>query len=659
MNLIYFKNLKNPKKSLAGLLLVLSLLTACLTGTYAASDDKLVLELKVGSAAAKINGASSVVEKPYVVNKTIMVPLEWFTTAVGAETNKKSGNAVEIIYGEMSASITIGKTSYSCNRETKKLPAAPALKNKSTMVPLDFLVDNFPITGTGDLKTGNIRLVLEDDGALSDLSFLTGGISSPKVGNSYFGWSLSVPSGSRIVSNSFKSDRTGITNEGRSLYFEIYVENKKGRKLSELYNDILYNSTVRSSKMDVKADIPYFQYTRLTEYDEALRVKVFDKGDYFYYLTINCYDNSVTPEKLLTDKYYENIVNSFSLSYRGAVKGVEDLSRIKQGKAAFYNYIALNLESKYMPWSINVPASWDRVLANDDPMSTCLGLDSTHYMKVTMNTLGESGSLDEYVDNILKKYNTYFNREVYKFISDSYEPVAGTEARTLRFGISQGSRDYIIDEFYFIQGDFVYEITVKIPGKEHDRLIGQFKETIDQMSFYSIDEDRFQSDFEKFNARNLGIRVAQQDGPFEYMNKTFKWSLRIPGYWTKSASEDDSSATFLNPYSNTSVMVYSQENSALLKNLPDEERFSIMKTLKKVYKAEPVQSTASEKGFRMRVYTYKVESEEKDYFATVTCYCFEAGGNSYCYVTAVPELTATSEANREAGDIWNSFTIKN
>ncbi|OPX43473.1 hypothetical protein CLHUN_26200 [Ruminiclostridium hungatei] len=659
MNLIYFNNLKNQKKFLAGLLLVLSLLTACLTGTYAANDDKLVLELKVGSAAAKIDGASSVAEKPYVVNKTIMVPLEWFTTAVGAEVNKKSGNVVEIIYGEMSASITIGKTSYICNRETKKLPAAPALKNKSTMVPLDFLVDNFPITGTGDLKTGNIKLVLEDDGALSDLSFLTGGISSPKVGNSYFGWSLSIPSGSRIVSNSFKSDRTGITNEGRSLYFEIYVENKKSRKLSELYNDILYNSTVRSSKMDVKADIPYFQYTRLTEYDEALRVKVFDKGDYFYYLTINCYDNSVTPEKLLTDKYYENIVNSFNLSYRGAVKGVEDLSRIKQGKAGFYNYIALNLESKYMPWSMDVPASWDRVLANDDPMSTCLGLDSTHYMKVTMNTLGESGSLDEYVDNIVKKYNTYFNRAVYKFISDSYEPVAGAEARTLRFGIRQGSRDYIIDEYYFIQGDFVYEITVKIPGNEHDRLIGQFKETINQMSFYSIDEDRFQSDFEKFNARNLGIRVAQQDGPFEYMNKTFKWSLKIPGYWTKSASEDDSSVTFLNPYSNTSVMVYSQENSALSKNLPDEERFSIMKTLKKVYKATPVQGTASEKGLQMRVYTYKVESEEKDYFATVTCYCFEAGGNSYCYVTAVPELTATLEANSEAGDIWNSFTIKN
>lgn len=659
MNLIYFDKLKKLKKILAGLLLVLAILAACLANTFAADSGKLVLELTAGSTVGKINGAVSRVEKPYITNKSLMLPLEWFTTALGAEVNKKSGSITEIIYGEMSASITVGKTNYICNQETKKLPVAPVMKNKSTMVPLEFILQSFPVTGTGDLKTGKIRLALEDDGALSDLSFLTGGISTPKVGNSYFGWSLSVPAGSRIVSNSFKSDRTGITNEGRSLYFEIYVESKKGRKLSELYSDILYNSTVRSSKMDVKADIPYFQYTRLTEYDEALRVKVFDKGDYFYYLTINCYDNSVSPEKLLTDKYYENIVNSFNLAYKGAVKGVEDLSRIKKGKAGFYNYISLSLDSKYLPWSMNVPASWDRVLANEDPMSTCLGLDSTHYMKVTMNTLGESVSLDEYVDKITEKYKTYFNPEVFKFMEDGYDNVAGADARTLRFGIRQGNKAYTIDEFYFLQGDFVYEITVKIPENEHDKLIEQFKEAINHMSFYSIDKDRFKSDYEKFDARNIGIRVAQQDEPFEYINKTFKWSLQIPGYWTKSGSGEDSSVTFNNPHSNASVMVYSQESSTLSKSLPDEERFSIMKTLKKVYAATPVQSTASEKGLQIRVYTYKVDSEEKDFFAAVTCYCFEAGGNSYCYVTVLPELTATREASREAGEIWNTFKTVN
>lgn len=645
------------RKTLLCLLIVISILATCLINTYAAVSDKLVLEIQVGSTTAKINGTESKVEKPYTVNNSAMVPLEWITTAVGAELNKKD-KVIEVIFGEMSAEITIGLTDYSSNTEKKKLPAAPAVKNKSIMVPLEFISGNFPVTVTSDLKKGSIRIVLEDDGALSDLSFLTGGITSPKIGNSYYGWSLSIPSGSRIISNSFKSDKVGITNESRSLYFEIAVENKNGRKLADLYNDILYNSSVRNSKIDPTAAVPYFQYTRFSEYDESLRVKVFDKGDYFYYVTINCYDNSVTPEKLLTDKYYENIMNSFSLNYKGAVKGVEDISKVEQGKASFYNYITLNLNAKYLPWSINVPAKWDKVLSNDDPMTTCLGLDTKHYMKITMNTLGDSGSLDEYVANIKEKYNKYFNTRVYKFISDDNATSAGTDARNLKFSIKQGDKVYIMDELYFTKGNFVYEITVKIPEGEYDKLIGQFKDTIDQMNFYSVDEGKFESDFEKYVNKNVGIRISQQDELFEYINKTFNWSVKLPGYWTKSGAGDESSVNFTDPDTNASVMIYATENSSLSKSITDEEKFGIMKVLKKVYGATPVQSSVNEKGYQMRVYTYKVESADADFFAAVTCYCFEAGDYSYCYISVVPELTATDKTVNEVKDIWKTFIIK-
>ena len=586
-----------------------------------------------------------------------MIPLEWFTTTIGAEVNKKDKKVTEIIYGELNVQITTGSLSYSRNQEAKKLTTAPEVKNKSIMVPLDFISVNFPVTVTSDLKKGTVKIVLEDDGALSDLSFLTGGISSQKVGNSYYGWSLSVPSGSRIISNSFKSDKVGITNEGRNLYFEVAVENKNSRKLTELYNNILYNSTVRSSKIDLKATVPYFEYTRLSEYDEALRVRVFDKGDYFYYMTLNCYDNSVTPEKLLKDKYYEGIITSFNLNYKGAVKGVEDISKIKQGKANYYNYIALNQDSKYLPWSVKVPADWDRVLSNDDSMTTCLGRDSSHYMKVSIKTIDEDDNLDDYVDRIVDDYNTYFNKAVYKFISDDYSSAAGNDARSLKFSIKQADKVYIMDELYFTKGNIVYEITVKLPESEHDKLIKEFIDTINDMTFYTVDADKFKNDIEKYNNKNIGIRVSQQDAPFEYINKTFRWSLKLPGFWTKSGTEDESFVSFNNPKNNTSIMVYSLENSSLSKTLTDEEKFSVIKALKKIYGADPVKSQVTVKGYDTRTYTYKVESTEKDFFATVSCYCFEAGNYSYCYVSVVPELTATENALKEVEDIWNSFLI--
>lgn len=651
------KNAINIRKTLVSILVIFSLLMTCLLNTYAVNNDKLVLELKAGSASAKINGTATKLEKPYILNKTFMVPLEWFTTAIGAEVIKKSDKIIEIIYWEKNLELTVGATDYISNLEKKKLPVAPVIKNESTMVPLEFISSNFPVTVTSDLKKGTIKIVLEDDGALSDLSFLTGGITSPKVGNSYFGWSLSIPSGSRIISNSFKSDKVGITNESRSLYFEIAVEDKKGRNLQELYNTIVYSSTVRSAEIDLRATVPYFQYTRLTEFDESLLVKVFDKGDYFYYFTINSYDNSVTPEKLLTDKYYQNIVNSFSLNYKGAVIGVEDVSKIRQGKASFYNYLVLSLNTKYLPWSVDVPATWDKLLSNDDPMETCLGLDSTHYMKITMNSLKDEEALDEYVDKIAEKYKNNFNPKVYNFISDDYTTAAGNVARSLKFRIKQANKSYIMEELYFTKGPFVYEITVKLPESDHDKYINEFIETINHMNFYLFNEEALISDIEKYNNKNLGVRVSQKDDLFEYINKNFNWSIKLPGFWTKAGNDDDSSVTFTNPNSNSNVIVYSIENSSILKSLSDEEKFGIMRTLKKVYETTPVQTAVTEKGYQMRVYTYKVESVDLDFFSEVKCYCFEVGNYSYCFLTSVPELTATDKALKEVEDIWKSFTI--
>jgi hypothetical protein len=646
----------NKRKLIINILIIVSILTSCFINTYAKDTDKLILQLNVGSNVGKINGTASKVEKPYISNKTIMVPLSWFANAIGAELNQKADKKIEIIYGDMNAEIQNGNISYTANTVTYKHTIAPVTKNGRTMVPLEFISKNFPVSVTSDIKKGSIKIILEDDGALSDLSFLTGGISSAKLGNSYYGWSINVPSGSRIISNSFKSDKIGITNESRSLYFEISVESKKDRTLSELYNDVLYSSSIRESKLDLKAKIPYFQYIRLTEYEESLRVKVFEKGEYFYYVTINSYDNSVTPEELLSDKYYDNIVSSFNLDYKGNVKGVEDISKIKDGEVSFYNYVSLNSDAKYLPWSMNIPVKWNQVLSSNDPLTTNLGIDSQHYMKITMNTLEEGQSLDNYVENIKKKYDKYFNPKKYSFISSDLSTIANTDALNLKFSIKQADKVYIMDELYFIKDGFVYEVSIELPENEYEKSKAQFIDTLNKITFYSIDEKKYQKDLEKYINKNLQVRVSQQDETFEYINKTYKWSANIPGYWTKSGSEDNAT-TFDNPNTNANIIIYTLENNSLTKTLSDEEKFGIMNILKSTYGATPTQSITNEKGYQVRTYTYKVENFELDLFANITCYCFESGKYSYCYLSNVPDLTATEDSVKEINDIWKAFKI--
>lgn len=645
-------------KSIISFFMILAVLAGCFMNTYAAGDEKLTLELKVGSSDGKIDGKISNVEKPYVSGKTIMVPLEWFTTAIGAEVIKKSDKkTIEIIYCDTDIVIKTGALDYTADAASKKLPVAPVLKNSKTMVPLDLLAGNFPVTVTSDMKKGTVRIVLNDDGALTDLSFLTGGISSPRVGNSFYGWSISIPTGSRIIANSFKSDKIGITTESRSLYFEVAVEDKKERTLTGLYNDTLYSGNVRFSKIDIKAAVPYFEYTRLTEYDEALRVKVFEKGDYFYWVTINCYDNSVTPEKLVSDKYYENIMNSFSLNYKGNTKGVQDLSKVKQGRVSFYDYLTLSSDVKYLPWSMDIPAKWNQVLGTDDPFTTNLGLDSRHYMKIMLQTQEDAGSLEEYVEGVKSNYDKYFDPRVYKFISSEDAKVAGTEANNLRFSLKQGEKTYIIDEYYFTQNDILYEISIKLPENEYDQLKTQFTDALDHMVFYPINTSKFKDEAEKYSNRNLRVSLSQQDDPFEYLNKTYKWSAKIPGYWTRSGADQENSVSFENPNTYSSVIINAVENNSITKTFTDEEKFGIMQLLKVKYQATPTLSVINDKGHQIRTYSYKVENDEYDFFSSVTCYCFEAGNNTYCFISIVPYLTATDSAVKEVEAIWKSFAV--
>lgn len=644
-------------KAYISLVLIITVILSCLVTTYAENSDKLTMELKIGSNVAKAFGNTYKIEKPYLEGNTIMIPLGWFASIIGAEVNWTKDQKIRMIYCDTTTELQIGKTSYTSGSQAKKLTDAPVLKNNRAMVPLQFLSENFPVTVSQNKKSGEIHITLEDDGALSDLSFLTGGITSAAVGNSFYGWSVNIPTGSRIIANSSKSDMVGITNESRSLYFEISVEEKKEQSLSEVYKDLLYSSNVRSSSLKTDAAIPYFEYTRLSEYDEALRVKVFDKGKYFYYFTINCYDNTVTPEKLMTDKYFTNIVNSFSLSYKGNVKGVEDISKIHEGKYSFYDYVMFNEDTKYLPWAMEVPAEWNQLQISDDPLTAELGQDSKHYMKIVLNMLEDGLTLEDHVVKMQEKYEHYFNPEKYSFVSTDETTIAGNPAYELKFDITQGNQKYRYDEYYFEKNGFVYEITIKLPESEASKGLKEFLTALNNMTFYAIDQNLFMDDLEKYQSKNMGIRVSNDDELFEYVNSDYGWSMEIPGYWTKSGY-GSYSVTFSNPNTNANIMVDSVTINEFTKNLSDVEKFDLMAMVEMKYKVEPVKTqSVTENGYTVRVYTYTIEDADSELYAKVTFTCFDNIKYSYCYTTVVPDLTDTEEAKKEMDELWKSFKL--
>ncbi|PYG87448.1 copper amine oxidase-like protein [Ruminiclostridium sufflavum DSM 19573] len=647
----------NKIKAIICIIAAVAVFTACFSNTYAADYEKMNIELKIGSGTGKINGNTSKVEKPYIENKTVMVPLSWVVVAIGAEINRKAGSKIEIIYGELNAELTISSKTYIANSESRKLTAAPVIKNGSTMVPLEFIKENFPVSVTEDTKKGDIKIILEDDGALTDLSFLTGGISSKKIGNSYYGWSLSIPSGSRMVSNNYKSNNIGIMNESRNLYLYVSVEYKKDMDLEALFDSVdMYESNIRESKLDLKADIPYFQYTALSSYNEASRVKVFEKGEFFYFIEITSDDEFITPEKLMTDKYYDNIVNSFDLSYKGNEKGIEDISKVKDGRAGFYNYISLSSTSKYLVWSMDIPVEWEDSSSFVDPMSTSFSLDNRHYMKVTAKTIDEGADLSQYADEIKKHYDKYFNPKIYSYIGSDSMTIAGLEAQNLKFSLKYGDNVYHVDELYFIKDGFVYEISIYLSEKDYETTIKDFIDTVDKMSFYTVNKQKYQKDMELFESKYSGIRVSQQDDIFKYVNKQYSWSANIPGYWQKYSYYDDSEISFVNEDTAAAVTISAVEKDSYYEADSIEEALG-MDIIEMIYEVKPAISITNERGLQVKNYTYRIEDPEDNIYTTIIFKVLEKGDYTYCFKSQMYDLNATDSAVAEVNDIWKSFEM--
>ncbi len=641
------------KKSIS-ILIILAILLASISGTYAA-EDKTVIELRAGTTQVSVDGNYSVIaEAPYIIDGTFLVPMEWFADTIGAELTKTSEGSEKVIYGGNTAEISIGQILYTSNNERKTMSVAPQQKNNSTMIPVDFLASNFPVTVTSDIERGTVKIVLDDDGSLSDLSFLTGGISTPKIGNSFYGWSLNVPSGSRVISSSFRSDSVQLTNEGRGLYFIVKVEPKNGRTLSQYSNTIKQENNSDESNLNLKAKDPYFDCSGTSEYDEPTRTRIYDKGQFFYSLTIGCYDGSVSSKHLVNDKYYSDIINSFGLLYKGNEKGIQDLSKVVNGKVSYYNYISFSSRNKYLSWSMDIPANWNNLKISSNQLTTFLGLDSKHYVQIAVNVLGEN-TLEQYTDNIKKGYDKNFSPKAYTFISAGEKTLAGETAKNLKFKIKQGGKSYVIDEYYLQKGSFIYEISVKLPEKEYSEGKNDYLNTVDKISFFTEKGDKLVDEISNFKASKDEDRISRNDKLFNYVNKNYKWNLNIPGYWKDSTMLN--TITFSNPNSNAFIMIEATPNTSDNKNVADIEKFYLSSVMSSSGFKLTSKSTVSDKGVKVRNYIYRVEDEEQDMYGNAQIHVFEKGNYSYFFMNFIPDLTATDKAVKEVNDIWKSFTI--
>lgn len=646
------------------MLLISAVVPVNVLGAAAGESTKTVVKVKPGVGKINVNGVNLPSEKPYFSGKTLYIPLRTVMEAFGADVIWLGNSSINILFKNVSAELTAGRQVYLQNQVEKKLSAPPAVKGRTVMVPSDFISSTFDITEMTNTATGEISFVLDNDGSLNDLSFLTGSLNKPKAGNSYFGWSLALPKGTRLASQTFNSKTVQFENDYHGLAIDVSVALTGGKSLEEYYNSILDNPYVElkgaeliDSSLSKDANQPFIELFYTDSYDEAVYHRVYIKNGYFFNVIVTSYDES-DPDILKKDEFTAAMFASFSLNYKGGVSDTSDLSRISYGLSKYSNYITSeNTGKKFESWEMSILPEWDlQASSGGSPYITEFGNGPGEY--VSIETSPAEGKTSEETGKIIQNgYDLNFNPAYFSLKNSNTSEIAGVTAWSMLYEVKMGDTLYTYDERVLVSGGLMYDISFKTPSALYEKKKESFENMLKTFKPYTRDAEALSAEIVKYRFNNEKSRLGKDDRPVLSENKTFSWSIMLPGRWQKNNSISQSMETFYDPTSGGIIIIESVLKKADSAGQTDEEKFSSMYMVASMG-LEPVKTESIQaKGQSVKMYRYRLDDKESDDYADVIYYILESQKCSYCYMYSIPDLTS-SEANLKAlADAWDSFTI--
>lgn len=645
------------------MLVVSAVLPVSVLGAVRDVSTKMVVKIVPGVGKVNINGISIASEKPYKSGKNVYIPLKTVMEAFGADVLWLGENKISVLFKDISAEITVGSTEYLVNQVQGKLSAPPVLKGRTLMVPADFITRTFDITESTNAKTGETSFVLENDGSLTDLSFLTGGLNKPKAGNSYFGWSLALPKGSTVASQTFNSKTVQFENDYHGLAIDINVDLTKGKTLEDYYQSILDNpfAVIKTDLIDSRLSKfpgePFIELFYTDSYDEAVYHRIYIKNDHFFNLIITSYDES-DPDILKKDQFVTKMLASFSLDYKGGVSDTSDLSKVSYGLSRYSNYITSeNTGKKFASWEMSILPDWDLMQANSrSPYITEFGTGTKEYVSIETSPAGEK-TAEETGKAIKSGYDSNFNPSLFTMKKSGSSEVGGIKAWSMLYEAKSGKTLYTYDERVLVSGGLMYDITFKTPSEQYEKKTESFENMLKTFKPYSKDYEALSTEIEKYRFNNEKTRLGKDDRLVLSENKTFLWNITLPGRWQKNSAPGQNMDTFTDQTSGGIIVVESVPKKADSENQSDEEKFSSMSMISDMG-LDPVKTDSLQtRGMLVKMYKFRVDNEESEDYADITYYVVEGQSYSYCYMYSISDLTSSETNLKTMSAAWDSFTI--
>lgn len=655
-------------RAISLLLLIIFLLTvygasAVTYGLTSAEQNKLEIVLTKGKAGMTANGITVSGQKPYMSANVLYIPMKAVLETMGADIEAASDGTIMVTFRDAAAEIKVGSKDFVLNQGKSLLPAPPVLSGDTVMIPLDFINICFDASATYDKKTGKAVITLRDDGALSDLSFLTGSITTAKAGNSYFGWSISLPRGTRVAVHSFNSKNIQFENEHYKMTLEVSVNLCEGKTLKQYYNQIkespytILNAEPIDSLIRLDTTPQYIELLYNDAYEEAVYERIYIKGNSFIHAIVTSYDEA-DPALLKSNKVVKTMLESFSLMYKGNEDNTADLSKVNFGLAQYSNYVTSETTGKkYLLWEMNILPEWDLETTGLNPFSTRFNGNTGEYISVEIQSDENEAGIEAIGKNMESLYSRNFNTKYYNLKSSGVRQTAGYKSYSLQYEVNANNIRYEYNERLILLNGIMYDITFRVPLESFKREKEYFEKMLNTFKPSAKDSERILSDLQKSAFDLNKNRVAKVETAVAYENKAYKWKLSIPGYWQKSGTAGQSIESFYDKNAGAVVIVEAFALKGNDASKSDQERFLSMKLSNKMTENPTKTYNEQVKNRMVTYYQYRIDDIESETFADVNYYIFNEGGYRYCFMTTIPDLTSSEFNLNSLRDIWNSFEV--
>ena len=619
------------------------LLSMVATSAYAAEADApdadvkadienpVEIVLQLGSDKILINDEQSIVEPPYLSQSTTLVPLRVITSSLGAVLQWDGATqTIVLTYGDKNIKLVIGSRTAETNGAAATIPAAPELKNGTTMVPLRFVVEYFGAEIAYESLEAPIRISgSRQDAAAASGSEIDSDVGKTRIGNSQYGWTMNYPTGLVKSYQSFLEDSYQFddANGEYDLWINVDVDQDRisnDRLLQKAADRI--GGTVLQKSFVANSDHPEQSYALVVSKDgggqyDMLRVYQWEERIYYVWLTISNSEDYKNADK---NRKYTELLDSFTPTFRKGDSKTKDLSTVKNG---FRAYIGSDLGL-----DLSVPADWDT--ESNGEWVIFYSADEELGLNIRRTSVRPGDTLDQWIQRESAYLTDDYLSDYIKMEAPVPVMVAGGKGMLLKYATSEDGKTWSqVYGYYLFNGDYKYEIDfISSEGKQDEKRMQTIIDSVKHNPVGNEDAGVIE-DSRDFIDRTKMTTVKVKDMNF---------SVDIPDYWTEETTYDDTKVSYSSSMGQVDFHIVENATLSQFKQVFDR----VMESNKEVSPDFRVESSSSTTYAGVAAYKYVYSGTVNGVPFESTSYMMEKDGRVYG-IDYVMLKAHTTAANRE------------